>query len=181
MAEHVERRPRQTSAGPSTERPDDLLHVGTIGRPHGLHGDVYVDLVTDRTERLAPGTRLWTNATSDASEARLRVVRSKPANHRFLVSFDGVDDRETAARYNGTLLYAEPIDDPEALWVHELVGAPVVTPDGVVHGTCVAVVANPASDLLELDSGVLIPSVFVTGIDDGTVVVEPPPGLLNDE
>jgi 16S rRNA processing protein RimM len=157
------------------ERPDGLLEVGAIGRPHGLHGEVYVDLLTDRNERLAPGARLW------AGVGWLTVVRSKPQGQRFLVVFDGVDSREGAGALARTTLYAEPIDDPAALWVHELVGVEVATPDGVRHGRCVSIVANPASDLIELDGGTLIPTVFVTGLADGVVTVDVPDGLLDGD
>lgn len=156
-----------------TERLDDLLEVGVIGRPHGVHGDVYVDLITDRDERVAQGARLY------ARGAWLTIERSKPQQRRFLVSFDGIDDRDTASSYTGEPLYAEPVDDAEALWVRDLVGAIIRTPDGVEHGTCRAVVANPASDLIELDDGRLIPTVFVVDWADGVVVVEVPEGLLD--
>ena len=64
-------------------------------------------------------------------------------------------------RCTGKSLRAEPLDDPEALWVHDLVGAEVATPDGRTWGRVVGVLANPAHDLLELDSGTLVPVVFV--------------------
>ena len=47
--------------------------------------------------------------------------------------------------------------------MHELVGARVVDAGGVDRGLVVTVVANPASDLLELDSGALVPLRFVVG------------------
>lgn len=157
------------------EHPDGLLEVGIIGRPHGVRGDVYVDLITDRVDRLDAGSRLF------ARETWLTVARSKQQQRRFLVSFEGIDDRETAARYTSVALYAEPVEDPDALWVHDLVGTVVRTPDGREHGTCRAVVANPASDLIELDDGRLIPIVFVVDQDASSVTVDVPPGLLDDE
>ena len=42
-----------------------------------------------------------------------------------------------------------------------------------------AVEANPASDLLVLESGHLVPMVFVVEATDGRVVVDPPAGLLD--
>ena len=78
-------------------------------------------------------------------------------------------------------IYAEPIDDPAALWVHELIGSDVVDVDGTARGRCVSVVANPAADLLELDSGALVPVVFVVRHADGVVVIDPPAGLLDDD
>ena len=75
------------------------------------------------------------------------------------MAFEGVDGREAADRLRGRPLYAALLDDPDELWVHELVGSAVVTVGGDAVGTCVSVVANPAADLLELDSGA-VPIVF---------------------
>jgi 16S rRNA processing protein RimM len=44
---------------------------------------------------------------------------------------------------------------------------------------CVAVVANPAADLLELDTGALVPSNFVTSIEGDSVLVDTPDGLFD--
>ena len=46
-------------------------------------------------------------------------------------------------------------------------------------GRCTAVVANPAHDLLELDSGALVPIVFVVSNEPGRVVIDPPEGLFD--
>ena len=78
-------------------------------------------------------------------------------------------------------VYAEPLDDPDELWVHELVGEAVVETDGTARGRCVAVVENPAADLLELDSGALVPVVFVVDHADGRIVIDPPAGLFDED
>ena len=39
----------------------DGLELGSIGRPHGVHGEVTVMLRTDRPERTAPGAVLYAN------------------------------------------------------------------------------------------------------------------------
>lgn len=157
---------------------DDLLEIGRVGRPHGVRGDVFVDLTTDRVERVAVGSRLSTG------DRWLTIERSAPANRRWRVHFAGVDDRTAAERLTGTVLFAEPIDDPGVLWIHDLIGATVVETDGTVRGRCVAVIDNPAADLLELDSGALVPATFVVEIGtvpDGTtmVTVEVPDGLFD--
>jgi 16S rRNA processing protein RimM len=77
------------------------------------------------------------------------------------------------------VLRAPALEDADALWVHELVGATVVRAgDGAEVGRVRAVVANPASDLLELEDGTLVPVRFVVSAGDGRVEVDPPPGLL---
>lgn len=75
-------------------------------------------------------------------------------------------------------MLAEPIEDPDALFVHDLIGAEVVEVSGRSHGHVASVEANPASDLLVLESGALVPLVFVVGRELGRLVVDPPAGLL---
>jgi 16S rRNA processing protein RimM len=63
--------------------------------------------------------------------------------------------------------------------VHELIGARVVELDGTPRGICTGVLANPAADVLELDSGHLVPSNFVVSNIDGVVTVDTPDGLFD--
>jgi 16S rRNA processing protein RimM len=149
-----------------------LLEVGRVVRAHGIRGEVAVKLVTDRTERLTPGAVLVTAA------GERQVVAARPHQDGYLVAFTGVSDRSGAERLRGPLL-AAPLDDPDTLWVHELIGSDVVDLHGAVHGRVAAVEANPASDLLVLDDGRLVPLRFVVGTGGGRVTVDPPAGLLD--
>lgn len=152
--------------------PDGLLEVGRIGKAHGVKGELYVDLSTDRTERVAVGARLFAG--------RWLVVRAaRRSTDRWLVHFDGVDDRNAADRLVNATLHAEPLHDPDELWVHELIGSAVVDVDGTERGRCVAVVDNPAHDLLELDSGSLVPVTFLVSFEPGRITIDPPDGLFD--
>lgn len=153
--------------------PAPRLLVGRVNKPHGLRGELVVDLLSSE-DRLQPGAEFVT------AGAPLRVASARPHQNRWIVVFDGVLTREDADGLRGVELFAEPIDDPDALWVHELVGAPVVDTSGAPCGTVVAVIANPAADLLELDTGALVPETFVVGWDDDRrVVIDPPAGLFD--
>ena len=132
-------------------------------------------LVTDRVERLDPGSVLH------VADGTLEVRSAKPFKHRWIVDFVGVASREAAEALHGAVLSAEPVDDPDVLWVHELIGSEVSTPDGRTWGRVVSVHDVPASDLLELDGGALVPVVFVVDHAPGRVVVDPPDGLLDGE
>lgn len=150
-----------------------LLEVGRISRPHGLRGEVVVALITDRVERLAPGSSLATD------RGDLVVRSSRPHQDRWIVAFEGRGTREQADELRGLTLRAEALDDPDELWVHDLVGAEVVTVAGDSVGRCTGVLANPASDLIELSSGVLVPVVFVVDRAPGRITVDPPDGLFD--
>lgn len=152
----------------------DRLEIGRIGKPHGLRGDVLVTITSDRPERLAPGA-VW-----HLEGGPVTVVSARRHQDRWVVGFAEVQSRDAAEAIKGQVVTAEPIDDPDALWVHELVGAELRTADGRGWGTVVAVLANPADDLLELTDGTLVPAGFITdssGLPDH-VVVEVPEGLL---
>ena len=127
------------------------------------------------TERLAPGSILTTAAGT------LTVESARPFQDRWIVQFEGIADRSQAERMRGTELEAESVEIPGKLWVHELVGLTVFDVDGIELGTVTAVEANPASDLLVLERGGLIPLRFVTESDvgAGTLVVDIPEGLLD--
>jgi 16S rRNA processing protein RimM len=152
-----------------------LLEVGRITKPHGVRGDVLVLLTTERTSRLDSGSVLQTD------RGPLTVVSSSPHQDRWIVHFDGFTDRDHAERWRGVALQAEPLDDPDegVLWVHELVGSIVVLRDGAQVGTVTEVESNPASDLLVLDTGALVPVVFVTDQEPGRVTIDPPAGLFD--
>ncbi len=152
----------------------ELLEVGRVGRAHGVRGAVTVLLTSDRVERVQPG------ATLHDGVGWHEVVSARPQpQRRWVVQFADVTDRSAAEELSGRTLYAAPLADPDALWVHELIGAVVVDQHGERRGTCVAVVDNPAADLLELDTGHLVPVTFVTGFADGVVTLDAPEGLFD--
>jgi 16S rRNA processing protein RimM len=163
-----------------------LLEVGRIVRAHGIRGEVIVEAVSNRPERFAAGSELT------AGPRRFVVLRAGPhggperagrvARGRWIVAFEGVGDRNQAEALRGTVLFGEFLpgedSDGDELWVHELVGAEVTDPSGTVLGRVAAVEANPASDLLVLEEGALVPMVFVVETAPGRVVIDPPAGLL---
>ncbi len=151
------------------------LEVGRIGRAHGLRGDVVVTPVTNIEARFARGATLWVD------DRPLVIASSRPQQHRYVVRFEGVDDRNGADALRGKLVEAEPLPEPPdgELWVHDLIGADVRDRAGAALGRVVAVEANPAHDLLVLDGGALVPMVFVVSAEPGVVVVDPPDGLFD--
>jgi len=107
-------------------------------------------------------------------------VASLAHQQRFLVTFREIVDRSDAERWRGVVLRAAPLEDPDVLWIHELFDARVETVDGVVRGTVVSVEKNPASDLMVLDNGALVPLTFVVAVEANVrVVVDVPDGLFD--
>jgi 16S rRNA processing protein RimM len=162
-----------------------VLVVARIGRPHGLRGEVTVQLHTDDpTGRLVVGAEF---ATDPPTRGPL-VLRSVRVHQGvYLLGFEGHEDRDAAEALRGTQLLAAPETDDEDTWYEEdLLGLAAVTVEGTVVGEVSALHPRPVQDLLEvrLTDGrtVLVPFVheIVPEVDpDGRrVVLDPPPGLL---
>jgi 16S rRNA processing protein RimM len=168
------------------------LVVGRVGRPHGIRGEVTVDVRTDDPDRrIAAGSVL---ATEPAAAGPLAVAAVRWHSGRLLVRFDGYSDRTAAEELSGTLLVVDSAelpapDDPDEFNDHQLIGLSVVTVSGepvgsvtdVLHyGQDLLVVApgggRPAADILVPFVAALVPEVDVGG---GKIVIDPPPGLLD--
>jgi len=174
-----------------------LLVVGRIGRPHGVRGEVTVEVRTDEPdERLAAGSVLITDPAAARVAAvvppTLTVETIRWHQGRPLVLFDGVYDRDLAENLRDVLLCIDSEDvpapeDPDEFHDHELIGLSAVSPSGEVLGEIARIDHAPASDLLVLalpdGRSALVPFVkaIVPEVDvaAGRVVVDPPAGLLD--
>jgi 16S rRNA processing protein RimM len=165
--------------------------VGRIGRPHGIRGEVTVEVRTD-----SPDVRFATGSVLTTDPARLgpiTVAAARWHSGRLLLSVAGVHDRTGAEGLRGAVLSAEVDDDEipedaEEFFDHQLRGLAVVAVGSSdLVGVVDDVVHLPGQDLLSVkrDGGreVLVPFVaeIVTDIDldAGRVTVDLPAGLLN--
>ena len=167
------------------------LTVAIIGAPHGLKGEVRLDVRTDVPERrLAVGTMLET----DPQEAGpLTIERSRENKGATNVLFSECRDRTGAEAVRGISLVVETDEEEEieedAWYSHELVGLEVLDPDGYTLGEVIALEPMPAQDLLVVrePDGIITRVPFVkeivteVDIDDGCIVVDAPAGLFSDE
>ena len=169
--------------------------VGRVGRPHGLRGELTVQVHTDDPElRFAAGSAL---ATEPAARGPLTISASRWHSGRLLVTFAGCADRNQAEELRGTLLYIDSADvgpaaDPEEFHDHELIGLEVLTLAGEPVGV-VTDVRHQGQDLLVIQpperrpgaghGEILVPFVaaIVPEVDvaAGRLVIDPPPGLLD--
>ena len=171
--------------------------VGRIGKPHGIRGEVTVDVRTDEPERrYAVGTRLRAEAPREAAGRPHVLTVAATRWHRgvLLARFEELPDRDAAEAARGTLLHvsvdpdARP-DDPEEFYDHQLVGLAAVDLDGTPLGEVSALVHGGAQDLLTIRTPdgrealvpfvtVLVPEVDLTA---RRVVIADRPGLVSPE
>ncbi|SFA97493.1 16S rRNA processing protein RimM [Nocardioides alpinus] len=168
--------------------------VGRIGKPHGIRGEVTLDVRTDEPDRrFAPGTTIRAEAPAGADRrpSTLTVTRARWHQGTLLVTFEELDDRNAAEAVRGTVLYGtlgrdEKPEDPDEYYDHQLIGLAVVDVDGAHLGEVKAVVHGSAQDLLTVrtpdgrDTLVPFVSALVPEVDleAGRVVVADRPGLV---
>src|ERR1700735_119507 len=170
------------------------LVVGRVGRPHGLRGDVTVEVRTDDPDdRFAAGSVL---VTEPAAAGPLTISAARWHSGRLLLRFAGFDDRDAAENLRGILLVVDsaklpPPGDPEEFADYQLIGLEVLTTGGEQVGV-VSEVLHHGQDLLVIDGGgeragarILVPFVLplVPDVDvaTGRVIIDPPPGLLDPD
>lgn len=164
----------------------EWIELGTIGRPHGLRGEVTL-LVPDRYQDAFAklDTVYWNKAKSVAPIQSVRFHKG-----HFLVQFRKVTDRNAAESVRGTVVFSRIEDLREAgfdaTFPDELIGFTVVTEEGETIGVVEDVIDYPAGELVQVRNGArehLIPHVpeIVIAVepDAKRMIVRPTPGLLD--
>jgi 16S rRNA processing protein RimM len=168
--------------------------VGRLGKPHGLRGEVTVEVRTDEPDRrFAVGSRLRAEPPrgSASTLTALTVARTRWHQGVLLATFDEVGDRNAAEAARGILLHvtidpADTPEDPDEYYAHQLVGLEAYDVDGSHLGEVRGLVHGAAQDLLTVRTPdgrdalvpfvtALVPEVDLPG---GRVVIADRPGLV---
>jgi 16S rRNA processing protein RimM len=127
------------------------VRVGRVGRPHGLDGAFVVEEASDDARRFEVGATLLVNGEPAAIVLSRRVGGGRPA-----IKLDRRVERgaELAIRREDL-----PPPDDDSYYVADLVGLEVFEEGGARLGVVSDVLPGVANDVLELDSGLLLPFV----------------------
>lgn len=168
-------------------RPTHFLAVGRVRKPHGVHGELLVEILTDFPQRLAEGVSVGIGQSEPQQFLTVKSVRLHKG--AWLLKFLECTRREQAEIFREQYVFL-PEQQREALpanyyYEHELVGLRCVLVDGREAGIVQRLEAGPAGAWLVVLQGeqeVLVP--FVSPIvvrvelEQGTVLLDPPEGLL---
>jgi 16S rRNA processing protein RimM len=174
-----------------TDSGRDWLVVGRVVKPHGVHGDLIVEIITDFPERLAAGVSFRVGS-ADRPEGQHEVFRVRYHKRKWLLSVRDLRDRDAAEGWRGRFLFLpeQSLDElPEGFYYeHHLVGLACRSPEGRDLGEVTGIDEGPGQRRLVVRRGrreFLVPYVseIVTDVDleAGVVTLDAPPGLLNDD
>lgn len=168
--------------------------VGRIGRPHGIRGEVTVDVRTDEPDRrFTDGARFRAEPPRGSASplTSVTITRTRWHSGRLLANFAEIPDRNAAEAARGLLLHVTlgPSDlpeDPDEYYDHQLAGLSAYDEDGALLGEVTGLVHGGAQDLLIVRTPqgrealvpfvrALVPEVDLAG---GRVVIADRPGLV---
>ena len=152
---------KKTSGSPSGE--PVYLTVGFLRRPHGVQGEIIMDLHTDFPERMKRGRKLFVG--EDRQPMTLTSVRPHAAG--LLVKFKDIETPEAAGVFRNHWVYIHSKDAPPLpegqLYKHELFGFHVVDEDGNLLGELVEILETGANDVYvvqdEAGKEILLPAI----------------------
>jgi 16S rRNA processing protein RimM len=175
----------------SPQTTNGYLAIGRIIAPHGIRGEVKVEVLTDFPERFKPGAHVFLGAGTEDQEARpAKIAAARPHKGGFLVKLDSVPDRNAAELERNRYLLipaadAMPLGEHEN-YLHDLMGLEVETTDGQHLGELREVLFTNANDVYVVRGPageVLLPAirdvVLQVDVPARRMVVALPEGLLD--
>jgi 16S rRNA processing protein RimM len=119
-------------------RDTEWVELGRIGSPFGIEGGLHIDSFTEPTEALFE-YEVWSVRAASGQRTDHQVVEARPQGKRFVVYFDGIEDRDAAARLTGSMIEVRrnelpPVGDREH-YAADLIGLRVTNLEGVELGT----------------------------------------------
>jgi len=134
-----------------TEPGDELVLVGRVGRPHGVDGAFVVEQASEEEGRFEVGAELIV----DGAPARVEVTR-QVGGRRLAIKLDRPVQRGAELSVRRDALPELPDD---SFYVADLLGVAVFDENDARVGVVRDVLPGPANDVLELDTGFLLPLV----------------------
>ena len=150
------KRRRQTPADqpqqdPSTGSPTPgepvYLAVGRLRRPHGVQGEIIMDVLTGFPQRLRSGKTVYVGENHEP----IRIASVRGHDKAMIVRFSGMTSPEEVGRLRNMNLYVKASELPELpegeYYHHELLGMTVVDEAGQVLGELDNILETGANDV----------------------------------
>jgi 16S rRNA processing protein RimM len=159
----AEKNSASAETGSPSEGEPEYLAVGFLRRPHGVRGEMLMDVHTDFPERLKTGVRVFVGPGYQPME----IASQRPHAAGMLVRMQGVNSPEEAGRFRNRWVYVLAADRPPLpegeYYHHQLIGLTVHTDQNQVLGILTDIIETGANDVyIVRDSAgreVLLPAI----------------------
>jgi 16S rRNA processing protein RimM len=177
--------PQDQNTGSSAPGEPVFLAVGRLRRPHGIRGEIIMDVVTDFPDRLRKGMTVY---VGEAHEP-LRFSAMRPYDRDMLVKFDGMETPEAVGRLRNAYIFIKAEDLPELpegeYYHHQLLGLTALDEAGAVLGTLSDILETGANDVYTIKTSdgkeMLIPAteevILSVDLERKEIRIRPPEWL----
>ena len=165
------------------------LAVGLLRKPHGLRGDLLLEIYTDFPERLKPGSTIL----AGDKHQPLKITRRRPTNDGLILGFEGINNPEEAGKYRATVVYVPTADRPVLpegqYYHHEMIGLTIINEDGTTLGALSEIIITGANDVYVVTPAegkdILLPAlkevILAIDLPAKTMRVHLLPGLIDEK
>ena len=189
MTDQSARLQQSDSSGSPGKGEPEFLVIGKLRRPHGVRGEILMEILTDFPERLRANVVIYAG-----DEHQPLCIRSTRQHRQaLLVTFDGYDDRESIGELRNKFVHVHTDDRPPLpdgeYYHHELIGLQVVTDIGGNLGVLTNILETGANNVYIVhppDEGkdILLPAIdpviLEIDLEQGQMLVHILPGLIPD-
>jgi 16S rRNA processing protein RimM len=181
--------PQDSDSGSPTPGEPEFLVVGKLGKPHGIHGEIVMDVYTDFPERVQQGVTVFIGPQF----LPLQIIKRRPHARGLLMTIDGYQTREGVAELRNQLVYVPTADRPQLeageYYHHQLLGLQVIDEEDRLLGSIERILETGANDVYvvhdESGAELLVPDiesvVLEIDLDHNQMLVHLLPGLLPQE
>ncbi len=136
----------QTTGSPQTGEPV-FLAVGFLRRPHGVKGEILMEVLTDFPERLRSGKTVYIGE----DHRPIRITHKRAQDRALLISLAGIDSPEEAGYLRNQRVYVKADSVPSLpegqYYHHQLLGMKVVDEAGSEIGVLTEIIETGANDV----------------------------------
>jgi len=164
----------------------EFLVVGKIRKPHGIRGEIRMEVLTDFPERLESGAIVYVGEKHQPE----KIVSTRWHQNLLLIKFEKYQDRESVDKYRNQFVYVKTAERPELpegeYYHHEILGLRVITIAGDDLGILDNILITGANDVYivkdELGNEILLPAIESViqeiNLERGEMIVQVLPGLI---
>lgn len=154
-----------------------FLVVGRLRHPHGVRGEILMQVITDFPERLQPGITVFVGQAHQPQRIRSR----RPHGQGLLLTFDGYTTPETVGELRNALVFVPTADRPPLpageYYHHQLLGLRVISEDGRELGKVHEILGTAAHDIYVV-KGANGPDILLPATDEVILEIDLDRGIL---
>lgn len=180
---------KENNPGSPTAGEPDFLVIGKLVKPHGISGEIVMEIYTDFPERIQPGEVFYIGG----GYLPHKLVNRRPHARGLIVKFEGYHDRDKVGELRNKIVYVRTADRPPLeqgeYYHHQLIGMQVMDETGNLLGRVERILSTGANDVYVVDEPgggeILIPAIdsIMVGIDleAGILQVQLLPGMRPED